>query len=242
MRWPFIFLATVLLNSFLMVVFSRGSDIPSSCRSRRAIADVKPRLEKELEDQDLKWGNNIFIRIFKEEKQLEVWIRKVGGGFELFKTYDVCTYGQGTLGPKLKEGDGQAPEGFYFVVPQNLNPSSQFHLSFNIGYPNAYDRYHNRTGSAIMVHGRCVSIGCFAMTDPVIEEIYALLDAAFQSGQRFARIHIFPFRMSDENVARYLEHPWYSFWENLKTGYEIFESNNFIPPNVRALDGVYVFE
>ena len=135
----------------------------------------------------------------------------------------------------------RGPEGFYFVTPGRLNPFSKFHLSFNLGYPNAYDRAHGRTGGALMVHGDCVSIGCYAMTDAGIEEIYALADAAFREGQPFFRVHVFPFRMTDENMARHEKSRWKDFWENLKEGYDFFERSGR-PPNVEVRGGRYVFE
>lgn len=215
--------------------------IPSSSRSREAINRVKPKIVKELAAKNLEFGAPIFIRIFKEEMALEVWLRSEIN-FKLFKTYPICTYGFGGLGPKIRQGDGKAPEGFYFVTPSRLNPVSYFHLSFNLGYPNSYDRHHGRTGSALMVHGSCVSIGCYAMTDGGIEEIFTLADAALRNGQSFFRVHIFPFKMNNENMKKFKKSEWYEFWSNLKEGYDFFEKNNRIPPNVEVRNGKYVFE
>jgi len=159
--------------------------------------------------------------------------------FHLFRTYPICTF-SGELGPKIQEGDDQSPEGFYFVTPIQLNPLSQFHLSFNLGFPNRYDRAHGRTGSFLMVHGNCVSIGCYAMTDPAIEEIYSLADAAFRNGQAFFRVHIFPFRMSEEKMAFYGTSQWLDYWENLKEGYDFFERTHKVP-DVRVLNRRYIF-
>jgi murein L,D-transpeptidase YafK len=195
----------------------------------------------ELAGKDLEFGAPIFIRIFKKERLLEVWLKK-DISFNLFKAYPICTYGSGGLGPKIRQGDGKAPEGFYFVTPSRLNPVSNFHLSFNLGYPNSYDSHHGRTGSALMVHGNCVSIGCYAMTDSGIEEIFTLADAAFRKGQSFFRVHIFPYKMTTENMEKYKENAWYGFWSNLKDGYDFFENNNRIPPNVEVRNGKYVFE
>jgi murein L,D-transpeptidase YafK len=195
----------------------------------------------ELAGKDLEFGAPIFIRIFKKERLLEVWLKK-DISFNLFKAYPICTYGSGGLGPKIRQGDGKAPEGFYFVTPSRLNPVSNFHLSFNLGYPNSYDIHHGRTGSALMVHGNCVSIGCYAMTDSGIEEIFTLADAAFRKGQSFFRVHIFPYKMTTENMEKYKENAWYGFWSNLKDGYDFFENNNRIPPNVEVRNGKYVFE
>ena len=180
------------------------------------------------------------MRIFKEEMELEIWVESQNG-YHLFRKYPICTYGYGSLGPKTKQGDDQAPEGFYYVTPNRLNPVSNFHLSFNLGYPNSYDRSHNRTGSALMVHGSCVSIGCYAMTDEKIEEIFTIADLAFRNGQSFFRVHIFPFKMTSENMEKQINSEWYSFWQNLKQGYDFFEEHR-IPPNVKVINGQYVFE
>ncbi len=184
-------------------------------------------------------GRPIFIRIFKQSRELELWVQR-GWRFHLWKTYPICGM-SGELGPKLREGDLQAPEGFYFVGPRSLNPNSRFHLSFNVGYPNAYDRAHRRTGSYIMVHGDCVSAGCFAMTDSAIEEIYRIVEAAFASGQPFFRVHIFPFRMTAESMRRQRGSQWAEFWRSLKPGYDHFERTR-TPPNVEVQSGRYVFE
>lgn len=221
-------------------VFFAGSNIPSSRRSKKAIQRVQPNLRCEFEEKKLQYGSPIFIRIFKESMELEIWF-KSNDKFELFKTYEICTYGSGTLGPKTRQGDGQAPEGFYFVTPQRLNPVSNFHLSFNLGYPNKYDRIHRRTGGNLMVHGSCVSIGCYAMTNAGIEEIYAISDATFRNGQRFFRVHIFPFRMNETNMEKHKESKWLDFWNNLKEGYDFFEKNK-IPPNVEVVNKKYIFE
>jgi len=161
------------------------------------LKDNRP-FSQQLTDKGFALGDPVFMRIFKEEAELEVWMQK-GDAFELFKTYPICNY-SGDLGPKLREGDRQSPEGFYFVGKSALNPNSSYHLSFNLGYPNAYDRARNRTGSYLMVHGDCRSIGCYAMTDAGIEEIYGLGAAALNAGQAFFRAHAFPFRMTDARM------------------------------------------
>ena len=143
-----------------------------------------------------------------------------------------------TRPPKLWVGDKQSPEGFYFVKPSALNPYSQFHLSFNLGYPNAYDRANGRTGSDLMVHGNCVSMGCYAMTDRKIEEIWTLIDAAFRGGQKFFRVHAFPFKMNEKNMKKYRDHDWIDFWRNLKEGYDYFE-NKKIPPDITVKNKQY---
>jgi murein L,D-transpeptidase YafK len=211
-----------------------------AARAAAAVARVKPRLEEELRKQGLRWGDPVFVRAFKEERVLELWVRhRESGKFRLFKTYPVAAQ-SGVPGPKLAEGDNQVPEGFYFVGKGNMKPDSQFHLAFNIGYPNAFDRHHNRTGSLIMIHGGQASIGCLAMTDPGIEEIYSLCDAALAGGQPLFRVHLFPFRMTDQRMARADGHRWAGFWRNLRQGHDWVEQHG-VPPNVTVKDGKYAF-
>lgn len=214
--------------------------LPGKERAAAAAATVRPALESDLSAVGLKFGDPVFIRIFKDERLLELFMQnKATGKFELFRTYPVAA-ASGKPGPKLEEGDWQVPEGFYFVPPDAMNPNSQFHLSFNIGYPNAFDRALGRTGSAIMVHGNSVSIGCAAMTDEKIEEIYTLCDAAHHGGQAFFRVHIFPFRMIQEKMRETSGGPWEEFWKNLREGYDLFEKTR-VPPEVSVADGRYQF-
>ena len=198
---------------------------------------IKTRtLEEGLVALSAKVGDPVFIRIFKDESLLEVWIH-TGTVYEHLKDYTICAY-SGRLGPKLQEGDRQAPEGFYKVKKYQLNPKSKFHLSFNLGYPNAYDRVHKRTGTFLMVHGNCVSIGCYAMTDEKIEEIYALVEGALNNGQKYVQIHAYPFIMTDENMAFYEGNEWYDFWINLKEGYDYFEAEK-LPPHIKVKNRRY---
>ena len=213
--------------------------IPSSKRSVEVIKKVKPKLEKELAKKGLSYGSPIFIRVFKDSSELELWIRQKTT-YRKLKTYSICFY-SGDLGPKTRQGDYQSPEGFYYVAPHMLRPQGSYHVSFFINYPNTYDRTHHRTGGLIMIHGKCVSAGCYAMTDERVEEIYALADAAFRGGQTFFRVHIFPFRMTKKNMARHADSKWNEFWENLKQGYDYFETRK-IPPNVVVKNEKYAFE
>lgn len=173
----------------------------------------------------------IFVRIFKEESELEVWKLRDDGHFHHFKTYPVCTW-SGELGPKLQQGDKQAPEGFYTVQKTQMNPNSNFHLAFNLGFPNAFDRAHGRTGSALMVHGKCKSAGCYAMTDALIEEIYALAREPFDAGQPSFQVHAYPFRMTEANMERHKGSRWHEFWKTLKEGHDHFETTRLPPPVV----------
>jgi len=157
----------------------------------------------------------------------------------LFRTYPIAGVSGGP-GPKLAEGDGQIPEGFYATGRRGMKPDSSYHLAFNIGYPNAYDRHHGRTGNGIMIHGNDCSIGCLAMTDPLIEEIYSLCEAALNGGQAFFRVHLFPFRMTQANLTKNAGHRWAEFWVNLKEGYDFFETRG-IPPEATVAGDRYQF-
>jgi murein L,D-transpeptidase YafK len=195
-------------------------------------------IEAELSAKNLQLGDPVFIRIFKQTHELELWV-KSGERFALYKAFPVCNW-SGSLGPKLQEGDGQSPEGFYSVARGQMNPASRYHLSFNLGFPNAYDRAQGRTGSFLMVHGNCVSIGCYAMTDEGIEEIWLIADEALKAGQSRFDVHVFPFRLTDEALALQSASPWLPFWQGLKRGYDAFEGTR-APPVVTVANGDYVF-
>ncbi|RWM91535.1 MAG: murein L,D-transpeptidase [Mesorhizobium sp.] len=202
----------------------------------------KPLPDKILADMKAKGmvrTSSVMARIFKEEGKLEIWKAKTNGRYDLVASYDICKW-SGKLGPKYTEGDRQAPEGFYTVRPSQMNPRSNYHLSFNIGYPNAYDRANGRTGSNLMVHGACSSSGCYSMTDAQIEQIYAFGRDAFQGGQTEFQIQAFPFRMTAANMARYRNDPNYEFWKMLKVGYDNFEITK-VPPKVDVCEKRYVF-
>lgn len=192
-----------------------------------------------LAAQELEAGAPIFMRIFKRDFELELWMLR-DGRFHRFATYPICLW-SGHLGPKHKEGDRQSPEGFYTVDSTALNPASKYHRSFNLGFPNTFDRAHGRTGSFLMVHGGCASIGCYAMTDAVIEEIWALVTAALKSGQERFQVQVFPFRMTERNMALHARSSDAPFWQQLKQGYDLFEDSR-LPPRVSVCQGRYVFQ
>lgn len=199
---------------------------------------TKP-LAARLTEGGFRLGSPAFIRIFKQENALEVWLAR-GGTYSLFATYPICHW-SGALGPKIAEGDGQSPEGFYTVGLKQLNPSSAYYRAFNLGFPNAYDRAHGRTGSFLMVHGDCLSIGCYAMTDQGIDDIYAIVEAALREGQADIPVHAFPFRMAGDKLVAMAEHRWSTYWANLKEGYDRFEATEK-PPTASVCGGHYVFD
>jgi murein L,D-transpeptidase YafK len=198
------------------------------------------RLDERIARRGIPSDPSMMIRIFKAESELEIWLSR-GAGYALFATYPIC-YWSGTLGPKIREGDRQAPEGFYTVTLPQAYPNGERHpAALNIGYPNSFDQLHSRSGSYILIHGGCASIGCFAMTDAVNKEIRTLTLRALAAGQAYVPIHVFPFRMTAENIAHYDQPEAHSFWQNLKEGYDLFERTHR-PPRVSVCSSRYTFE
>jgi len=181
----------------------------------------------------------ILIRSFKKESVLEVWKQTRDGRYALLKSFPICRW-SGQLGPKRRQGDRQTPEGFYSVTPRQMNPNSAYYLSFDTGFPNAYDRAHGATGSALMVHGICSSAGCYAMTNQQIGEIYALARDALAAGQSAFQMQAYPFRMSAENMAKYRGDPNIDFWRQLKEGSDYFEATGE-EPRVNVVGARYAF-
>jgi len=200
---------------------------------------IPANLIKQMKAKGMSAASPIMLRIFKQENVLEVWKKTGTQRYALLETYEICRW-SGKLGPKHKEGDRQAPEGFYHVSRGLMNPNSSYHLSFNLGYPNTYDRAHERTGSYLMVHGACSSAGCYSMTDEYVEEIYALAREAFKGGQKDFQVQAYPFRMTPENMAKHVDHPSFNFWRMLKEGYDHFEITRS-PPKVDVCERRYVF-
>jgi murein L,D-transpeptidase YafK len=189
----------------------------------RALQPVPAALAAEIDKRKMPKKSPILLRIFKEEAELEVWKQDARGKFALLKTYPICRW-SGELGPKIREGDGQTPEGFYTVKPGQMKPDSQYYLAFNLGFPNVYDQANDRTGSFLMVHGQCVSAGCYAMTDEQIQEIYALARDAFLGGQKGFQVQAYPFRMTPLNMALHRNNPSMPFWRMIKEGYDHFDA------------------
>ncbi len=198
------------------------------------------QLAERLAGKKMAMGSHMLIRVFKSSSELEVWLR-TGDRYELFDTYPICNW-SGTLGPKLNEGDKQSPEGIYTVTSRQLHLIGRHPRSLNLGFPNALDRQMSRTGSYILIHGGCGSVGCFAMTNPVIEEVFSLASAALnKGGQDAVQVHVFPFRMTEERVQAYSLNEWYDFWRNLKDVSDSFERTR-LPPRVTVCEGRYWVE
>ncbi len=224
------------------VVAAAAGLVLAACSNAPTLPPAEQPLSKEtlslLGKKGMDLSAPIFIRIFKEESELEIWKARDDGRFYHFKTYPICHW-SGGIGPKLVQGDKQAPEGFYTITKGLLNPNSQFHVAFNLGYPNAYDRSLGRTGDFVMVHGKCKSAGCYAMTDALMEEIYALVREALKGGQDSFQVHAFPFRPTEAKLAQHKSNQWHGFWQVLKQGYDHFEATR-VPPNIAVCERKYV--
>jgi len=224
---------------FALSLLAVGGCMDQNTSGTRHLQPLSYATLRELEEKGMRKDDPIVIRIYKEESELEVWKPGPDGRYAFFKSYDICKW-SGDLGPKKKEGDRQAPEGFYTVTPGQMNPNSSYYLSFNIGYPNSFDRSHGRTGKHLMVHGACSSAGCYAMEDEQIAEIYALARDSFRGGQRDFQVQAYPFRMTPANMARHAGNPNMAFWQKLKEGSDHFEVTG-MPPKVGVCGREYVF-
>jgi murein L,D-transpeptidase YafK len=205
----------------------------------RHMQPLSDRLVADIETRNMAKESPILVRIFKQEAELEVWKEDKTGRFALLRSYPICRW-SGELGPKIKQGDRQAPEGFYTITPSLMNPNSQYYLAINTGFPNAYDRANDRSGAFLMIHGDCSSAGCYAMTDEQIAEIYALARESFFGGQKSFQIQAYPFRMTPLNMAKHRSSPHLAFWKMLKQGYDHFEVTR-LEPKVDVCDKHYVF-
>jgi murein L,D-transpeptidase YafK len=212
-----------------------GYQIPT-----RAMKELSPEMLALLQQKNMPKDSPILVRVFKEESELEVWKQDTSARYELLKVYPICRW-SGDLGPKVKEGDRQAPEGFYPISPGLMNPNSNYYLAINTGFPNAFDKANNYSGAFLMIHGDCSSRGCYAMTDEQIGEIYSLARESFLGGQKAFQVQAYPFRMTAANLARHRNNPNMAFWKMIKVGNDHFEVSH-LEPRVDVCDKHYVFD
>lgn len=226
------------MRALLWVVLLLGSagfakDRVSEVRSRRA-ADLQAMLKR----AGLSYPpDELYLRMFKEDRELELWVGQGGRPMVLLSTYPVCA-ASGELGPKRMEGDLQVPEGFYEV--SQFNATSSYHLALKVSYPNASDRVRSdarHPGGLIYLHGGCASIGCIAIEDEPVEEVYLL---ALDAKVRAIPFHIFPFRMTAQALEAHAGSPHAAFWNELAPGYQQFEASHH-PARIKvdAKSGAY---
>ncbi|MBX3579780.1 MAG: murein L,D-transpeptidase [Rhizobiaceae bacterium] len=228
-------MAALLVSGFLLA----GCVATVLDVDKKATQPIPAKLVSDMRARSMSPADPIVVRIFKQESELEIWKRDRSGRYALLKTYPMCRW-SGKLGPKTRNGDRQAPEGFYNVSAGMLNPNSQYYLSFNLGYPNQLEAALGHTGEALMVHGACSSSGCYAMTDEGVAEIYAVAREALKGGQKAFQVQAYPFRMTPKNMAKNRGDPNYAFWQGLKKGYDLFEVTRR-PPEVGYCGRAYAF-
>jgi murein L,D-transpeptidase YafK len=233
-------MTSAALSAGVLLAACNSDEIGSLATNAKANQPVPPKLLAAMVEKNMDLQSPILVRLFKQEAELEVWKQDRTGRFALLKTYPICRW-SGDLGPKVREGDRQAPEGFYAITPGQMNPTSAYYLSFNTGYPNAYDRSLGHTGSELMVHGDCSSRGCYAMTDEQIAEIYALGRESFFGGQKSFQFQAYPFHMTAFNLARHRNSPHMAFWKMIKEGNDHFEVTKQ-EPKVDFCEKKYVFD
>lgn len=219
-------------------------------RISEALKRKEDTLMKQFREKKFEWpAKNIYLRSFKYDSELEVWIKADHTDqYRLFKTYKVCALA-GTLGPKRMQGDYQVPEGFYYI--NEFNPKSAYHLSLGLNYPNISDRILGdslQPGGDIYIHGKCVTTGCIPILDQQIEELYILALHAKNEGQDFIPVHIFPIQFKNPKSAAYLakylkEFPEYAVMASeLKRAYQYFEKTKKLPMVMVDGKGDYLIE
>lgn len=240
MRALFLRLFAIVAVLCGVLVLSGCSDILPRNSTLKAVQPLKQTARNKLAEMGATPGSAMMIRIFKQTNEFEVWKQTKTGAFKLYKSYAICAW-SGVLGPKVKEGDKQAPEGFYNITPAQMNPNSNYYLSFNTGFPNKFDQAWGRTGANLMVHGDCSSAGCYSMTDESVAEIYALARESFNGGNAVIQMQIYPFRMTPQNLALVADNPNLPFWMDIKEGYDRFELSK-TPPSWDVCEKKYVFD
>jgi murein L,D-transpeptidase YafK len=235
-----------LIRALVLTAAVAGAWTPVRCLSEdvsqlpsKATQEVSRELLSLFQQKRMPKYSPILVRIFKEESELEVWKQDVTGHFQMLKVYPICRW-SGDLGPKLHEGDRQAPEGFYTITSELMNPNSNYYLAINTGFPNNFDRSNGHDGTFLMIHGDCWSSGCYAMTDEQMSEIYSLARDSLL-GQPSFQVQAYPFRLTPENLARHRTNPNMDFWEMLKVGNDHFETTQ-LEPKVDVCDRRYVFD
>ena len=241
---------TALIRAALVRAFVLSAAFAGSLMSVRCLADnqlpakatkeLSPQLLSLLQQKNMPKHSGILVRIFKVESELEVWKQDTTGHFQMLKIYPICRW-SGDLGPKVHAGDHQAPEGFYTITRELINPNSNYYLAINTGFPNTFDKANDRDGAFLMIHGDCASVGCYAMTDDQIGEIYSLARNSFLGSQQSFQIQAYPFRMTPANLARHRTNPHMAFWKMLKVGNDHFEATH-LEPKVAVCNRRYVFD
>ncbi len=231
----------VILGALALCVAS-FQDATAARRIERSQAPVvaarESLLAAEFAAKDLKLGSPVFIRIYKNTSRMELWVQQ-GARYALFKTYGICRWAGG-LGPKMHEGDNQSPEGLYHISSEDLIVNPRWHRAMNINYPNRFDVMNGRGGSGILIHGKCASVGCFAIQDANVEEVYDAVRAALHNGQARIPVLALPFSFAKYAPAVEDTAKMNDFWSDLRRADILFDRDR-LPPTAYVCDGRYYF-
>jgi murein L,D-transpeptidase YafK len=189
-------------------------------------------------EKHLRFGAPVFLRVYKQSSEVELWVQQ-GPRYALFKTYSICRW-SGGLGPKMVQGDRQAPEGLYHITAPDLVVNRRWHRAMRLNYPNAFDVVNGRTGYGIYIHGKCRSVGCFAINDDNVEEVYEIVRAALSNGQVRIPVLSLPFRFSSINSLVNEPFVFGEFWRELRRADFLFNRDR-LPPSASLCDGNYYF-
>ncbi len=245
-----VFLFAVAASNVLFAQTSFINIQKSTGKIFDVFSKVEDSLKRQFAEKKLQWPpNELYIRSFKYDRQLEVWVKNEDKEtFKLFKSYKVCMQ-SGSMGPKRFEGDYQIPEGFYYI--NEFNPNSNYHLALGLNYPNASDKILSDSlhpGKGIYIHGNCVSTGCIAISDAPIEELYLLTTYAKENGQNFIPVHVFPVKYNVKKSFEYLakatkeNQPLQRFAINLKEAFDYFEEKKKLPVILINKKGDYIID
>ncbi len=216
----------------------RPNEPPVTARTREIELRVRPRLARGLASAGARLGAPLYIRVLKEGGEVEVWAAGRDGAYIRFQTYRLCGAAQ-ALGPRRRIGDQQAPEGFYLLTPGRMDASARAYLSLALNYPNGLDTARRWTGAPAAFAGRCAAAAGLGLTDPAVEELWALASAAFRAGQRAIPVHIFPFALTSRALRRPAPETLTRFWAELEPAWRLFEAERK-PPATGVRGGRYV--
>ncbi len=232
-------LAALILTVFAVFVpFIASAETPTKSWHPESVAAREADLSQEFEAKGLKLGSSVFLRVYKQTSEMELWVQR-GPRYELFKIYRICRW-SGGLGPKFYEGDRQSPEGVYRITASDLIVNQRWDRAMEINYPNSFDRENGRSGSHILIHGKCGSIGCFAIQDQNVEEVYGAVRAALHNGQAYVPVLALPFRFSALAPDKEDTLQMNEFWGDLRRADLLFERDR-LPPVAWICDGRYYF-
>jgi murein L,D-transpeptidase YafK len=228
----------LLASPALFIPLIAAANAASKSWHPESVAAREAELAQEFAVKGLKLGSPVFIRVYKQTSEMELWVQQ-GPRYVHFKTYGICRW-SGFLGPKFYEGDRQSPEGLYRITTSDLIVNRRWDRAMNINFPNSFDSMNGRGGSGILIHGGCGSIGCFAVQNESVEDVYGAVRAALKGGQAYVPVLALPFRFTSLAPEKEDTLQMSEFWADLRRADLLFERDK-IPPAAWICDGRYLF-